>query len=331
MSAPRPQKLEHIEALRGLAALAVLWFHLTNGNPAFLPDGLLKASGEWGWVGVQAFFVISGFVIPHALLAGGYRPEKHLWAFVCKRAWRLWPAFAVAVGLSAFLEFLSYQSPLFAGAREEMPFTLIAANLAYVCDFVGARWLNPVFWSLAIEVQFYLLLAVTAPALLHRSDTAPVLAVAAMLALGAMPVSKIYLLPHLPVFALGLAAFYYRNGRVAARGAAGLVATAAVVTGWRMDIESAFFGAATAFVLCAWKGGVPGILLWLGSISYSVYLLHVPLGGRVINLSLRAGDDAVVKVVALVSAVFLAILAAALLHRYVERPTQAIAAKIRYL
>jgi peptidoglycan/LPS O-acetylase OafA/YrhL len=67
-----PQRLPVLDMLRGIASFAVCWFHLTNGNVAFLPAGILKSSGAYGWLGVEVFFVISGFVIPYALERSRY-------------------------------------------------------------------------------------------------------------------------------------------------------------------------------------------------------------------------------------------------------------------
>ena len=47
---------ESVEVLRGMAAFSVMWFHLTNGNHTFPPEAsLLKASGAYGYLGVQYF------------------------------------------------------------------------------------------------------------------------------------------------------------------------------------------------------------------------------------------------------------------------------------
>jgi peptidoglycan/LPS O-acetylase OafA/YrhL len=64
-------RIPTLDALRGLASFAVAWFHFTQGSPIAFP-ALLKASGAYGWAGVQMFFVISGFVIPHALQRAKY-------------------------------------------------------------------------------------------------------------------------------------------------------------------------------------------------------------------------------------------------------------------
>ncbi|MFZ3046680.1 MAG: hypothetical protein WA151_12270, partial [Desulfatirhabdiaceae bacterium] len=61
-------RLTHVDALRGLAALAVCLFHLTRYKPGFLPEySILKSICQYGYLGVEIFFVISGFIIPLAL------------------------------------------------------------------------------------------------------------------------------------------------------------------------------------------------------------------------------------------------------------------------
>jgi len=56
-------RIDSVEILRGLAALAVAWVHLTSGYK----DQWVPATGSHGWLGVEIFFVISGFVIPFAI------------------------------------------------------------------------------------------------------------------------------------------------------------------------------------------------------------------------------------------------------------------------
>src|ERR1700750_1066981 len=69
-------RIHVLDTLRGVASLAVCWFHLTSFKYN-TPDGtaypLLKGTGRYGWLGVEVFFVISGFVLPYSLHRAGYR------------------------------------------------------------------------------------------------------------------------------------------------------------------------------------------------------------------------------------------------------------------
>lgn len=72
------------------------------------------------------------------------------------------------------------------------------------------------------------------------------------------------------------------------------------------------------------------VLSFLGDISYSLYLVHVPVGGRVINLSLRHADSMPEKVVSLAIALAVSLGAAYLFYRLIELPSRKWASSIRY-
>ena len=66
--------IDVLDHLRGFAALAVCLFHLSFANSGFLPAGdPIRSVGAFGYLGVEIFFVISGFVIPYSLSLRGYR------------------------------------------------------------------------------------------------------------------------------------------------------------------------------------------------------------------------------------------------------------------
>src|SRR4051812_35797682 len=99
-------RIETLDALRGLASLGVCWFHLTTVNRAFLPDGFVKASGGYGALGVQIFFVISGFIIPLALGQSDYKFRDYP-RFLLKRILRLDPPYLITIAAGLFLTCLS--------------------------------------------------------------------------------------------------------------------------------------------------------------------------------------------------------------------------------
>jgi peptidoglycan/LPS O-acetylase OafA/YrhL len=89
-------------------------------------------------------------------------------------------------------------------------------------------------------------------------------------------------------------------------------------------------GVGSAAAIAAVRLPRMGLVAWLGAISYSLYLLHIPVGGRVINLATRVSDSPLFEVLAVVSAYALAIGAAAVLYAWVENPSRRIAAGIGY-
>lgn len=90
----KSQYLSVIVALRGLAALAVCMFHFTKG---FVDeDGWLREVFRYGWMGVEVFFVISGFVIPFSLLGSSFG-FRHYFKFLKKRFLRIEPAYLASI------------------------------------------------------------------------------------------------------------------------------------------------------------------------------------------------------------------------------------------
>jgi peptidoglycan/LPS O-acetylase OafA/YrhL len=152
----KKNRLQNLDAMRGLAALMVCFYHFGRG----LPDGSIKDACTYGNLGVDIFFVISGFVIPLWLdrTGGGW---GQIPLFLWKRFIRLYPAYLFASLCGLVLWWGSGHFPGFRGEPVGISGTAVFANLFFLCDIVGQPWVVPVSWSLAIEWQFYLAVAVS--------------------------------------------------------------------------------------------------------------------------------------------------------------------------
>lgn len=154
----------HLPALDGLRALAVFVvvqhnLSLLHGDQGFLAhqlDNLLHR----GWMGVQLFFVLSGFLITRILLDTQQSPRYYA-SFYSRRALRIFPLYyAVLIGLFLVLPAL-WRMP--AVLADDGPASRQMWLWLYLSNWTGARGLGggtePVFhfWSLAVEEQFYLL------------------------------------------------------------------------------------------------------------------------------------------------------------------------------
>jgi len=328
-NATAPARIEVVEALRGIAALAVAWFHFTHGA-GLLRDGWLKATGDYGWLGVEVFFVISGFVIPYSMHRGGFRFGPDIAIFLGKRVLRIEPPYVAAVLLTVALWYLSAAAPGFRGAAPHLTWGQVASHAGYLTAILGFDWLNPVFWSLAIEFQFYLFAALAYPLFAHASRAVRVGALAAFCASAAAIPSPIFLFGYAPLFALGIVVFWRYAGLERGRAwwLAFAAACGAAVWGLAPSMAAAGIGAALAIALVR----LPRVrvLAFLGAISYSLYLLHAPLGGRVVNLGARVADSLPAQLAVLACALALSIGAAWLLRTWVDKPAQGWAAGLRY-
>lgn len=257
-----------VEELRGIAALSVAWFHFTNGNPHFLEDGAVKASGSFGWVGVHVFFVISGFVVPFAMYRARY-DMLSLPRFLAKRLLRLEPPYLACVLLAVVLAFVSSWVPGYRGAPLELDPTQIALHVGYLVGFTQHAWLNPVFWSLAIEFQFYLTIALIFPLIASDRAWVRLPAVTILFAASFLPAPDTLLFPFLGLFALGMLTFHFRAGWLEPKsyGALLLLFTAGLTV--TSSLVIAIPACVAAFAMAFLRGAGRRWLVWLGTVSYS--------------------------------------------------------------
>jgi peptidoglycan/LPS O-acetylase OafA/YrhL len=321
-------RVHSVDALRGIASLAVCFHHLTGGNRSFLPDGPIKSIGSYGWLGVAVFFVISGFIIPFALHKAGY-DLRHYGTFVLKRIVRLDPPYLATIALIIPLGYLAAQAPGFAGPPYHVTATQVALHLAYLNVFFGDNWLNPVFWTLAIEFQYYLLVGLLFPLIAHR-DLRVRLGLFAGLGLAAALVPQgVFIFHWIFLFLMGMLVFQYQVGLVGRRGfwvaLALLVAGTCYILGPLVSAVGVGAALTIAFVRVTNR-----VLVFLGAISYSLYLIHVPVGAKAVNLGVRFVTGMPAKLALLAAGLALSIAAAYVLYRFVEKPAQKWSSAIRY-
>ncbi len=170
------QRIGVINALRAFAALAVAWGHFVAGQGKYL--GL---SGKYGYLGVDIFFVISGFVIPWSLYRSSYTLRDYP-RFMVKRNVRLYPPYLASIAISILATNLILV-PLFHIPRMTVTGRDLLLHFAYLNDLFHVRWINVVYWTLAIEFQWYLLIGLVLPLLASAANSraSPLLSDAARL------------------------------------------------------------------------------------------------------------------------------------------------------
>jgi peptidoglycan/LPS O-acetylase OafA/YrhL len=304
-----------------VAALAVAWFHFTNGS-GVLHDGWLYRSGQYGWMGVEMFFVISGFIIPYSLYKAGYRIHD-FGRFLIKRIARLDPPYFADILLCLALSYLVTLAPGFRGQWPHYTWGQLAAHVAYVNSFLHLRWVNVVFWSLGIEFQYYLLIGLAFPLLVARGSALRFGFLGLLLAVSVLIRDEALVFHYLPFFVAGILTFQSRAGLISTRALLlGLAATG--IAG-----PSACVGIATALAIRFVE--IPrSWLTRFGLLSYSLYLLHVPIGGKIMNLGGRFVHGTPAMAVLLAAAMGSSIAAAAVFYRLVEQPSQRLSSSIRF-
>lgn len=321
-------RLAGLDLLRFLAVVLVLGRHM-EAAPATWPAPLRMPLDIWrqgGWVGVDLFFVLSGFLVS-GLLFSDYRARGVLGIgrFYMRRAWKIYPPFFVLIAVTAVLTL--------AWGRRIEPGRLLA-EVFFVQSYLAGMWNHT--WSLAVEEHFYILLPLALTVLLRwgqstRSPGRPILLAAALVALGALAGRVVnwhlrpsyahltHLFPsHLRLdslfFGVAIAYAYHFHPAGFCRRLTPLrhfligCGFALLVPAFAFRLEDTPF-VYTYGLTCFYVGSgmlLVGVLLSqvpagrivrtlavLGGYSYSIYLWHMPVGawgGRLMELGGAGGD-----------------------------------------
>ncbi len=309
-AAPKRTRLAGIDGLRALAALWVVLFHVRAVSGGRIPDGVdtLVRSGS---TGVSLFLVVSGCVLYLPFAAG--RLERFATRdFLRRRYHRLVPTYyasiAVALGLAVAASFLGQPLPSATALTGQ-----VAAHVLLVHQFMPATFygLNGAYWSLGLEWEFYLMLPVLIAAIGRwgvRRTLGGVLLVnvvyrlglAALSAAGVLPAHGTLVADVLPnafpgrwgEFALGMAAAeLYKRGQVGLwarrlRWSLPVTIPLAILTAGN-PLAHLLYGLVFFTMLCLVLSGHGvfsrvvsfGPLVLVGTMSYSLYLIHGPVLG----------------------------------------------------
>jgi len=139
-----------LDLLRTLAIVLVLLRHASGIAISGLPDGLARNIFRNGWVGVDLFFVLAGYLIAGGLMRKFAKGESLFPVSYFKdRILRIVPAYYAVLGLCSAGFF-----PGFAIRSDDL-FQSLIAHLLFLQDYTGSD-INVVFWTLGVEEKFYL-------------------------------------------------------------------------------------------------------------------------------------------------------------------------------
>lgn len=295
MTARSANRVELVDYARGLAAFAVVFFHyfyngIANGkieSVSAIP--VISEIARYGYLGVDVFFMISGFVIANSAVGKSARD------FAVGRAVRLYPAFWVAMIITTgFIVVLG-------GSQMSVTPQQFLANATMVPQVFRQPFVDGAYWTLAYELAFYFFVFLIIIAKQgRRLDTilcswAVLLGVLSLVApsLGSVPLLGNYF----ALFAVGAVVSSIRRSGWSIFRIAGLVGglVAALPFQMRGGVErgldpvvlAIIFVATYGFILATLSNRVseariPGSR-WAGQITYPLYLLHAYIGYILIN------------------------------------------------
>ena len=319
-------RITNLDLLRGLAALAVCLFHFDYDGALGVPSVSYVLS--YGYLGVQMFFVISGFIIPYSMLRSGYR-IKNIKGFLIGRLVRLYPAYIIA---SVAALSMWYGAALTTNNEGEWPsFSLIQviSNIFLICDFTNTDWLITIAWTLAIEAQFYILIALFFPLAFSSNNWIRRLAMALWIMAPIMAGKGPTVLTWTALFSLGMIVCQWKSKMIGWPEFAIMVAAAFYAHAEVYSPTQSLVGITT---MCA-IAFLPQIkfsgMTKIGVVSYSLYLIHNNTAGPILHFSKILPDSLWIRLSTLVLSVTISIAVASIFYRLIEKPSHALSRRLR--
>lgn len=325
-------RVNEIDLLRFLAALSVVFYHYTFRG--YAADGLsvvpypaLAPYTKYGYLGVELFFMISGFVIFMTAASGGAKD------FVVSRLVRLYPAFWVCCSITTIAAFAFGQSQFAVTVKQFL------VNMTMFNNWLGVPPVDGVYWSLYVEMTFYAwVLGALLLGLIDRAQWLLVLWLLASLVLEVFPSYRLrqYIVADYSAYFIAGAACYLGWSRGFSWLLSGLIGASWCLAVFRStvvlpDVERHYRVPINPYVVAAIvtaffvimlavamrRTGAIGQMRWmaLGALTYPLYLIHQHVGFMIFNALYPAWSPLTL----LVGTVSLALLLSYLVHTFFER------------
>jgi len=304
MAEPNPTRLPALDLLRFVAAIAVTLYHYVTCYPvpadaSLAPLSAISAVTRYGYLGVDLFFMISGFVILWSSM------NRDALGFAVSRISRLYPTFWVSIAFTVLCIVVlgravdGYQAP-------PLDAKMLVANATMLPTMLGATRIEDVYWTLEIELRFYAI--IFALLLLRQMRNVELwlyawLAVAIVGLFVELPwlIRFVALQPYGPFFIAGCLFFTVMSGGLKWHRVAGLLVAAAAcvyvsipqraqfvtpdaISAWIVPALVLVFFAMFALILRPGEPRLPRLAYRLGELTYSLYLTHATMGLLVYQL-----------------------------------------------
>ena len=328
----------YLDVVRGVSALCIVLYHYTTRyieNP--ITDNEAKVDWAltfpWGCAAVSTFFILSGFLTAKYLFSGDDNLNfKSAIQFIRNRIIRLYPAFVVAMFTTMLF--------LYFGFGVNIPLKRVLCNLTMLPALFSQPAIDGVYWTLQIELFFYMGIAVLM--LLNNVKTIKIMLLLWVITPLLYCVDNsiihtvsniIFISDYISTFVAGISIYLITQTKEN-KFAYFLLLISFISQLFLFDIVHIVLFVVTIVVVYYiakfnWSKGADNLLLrllkWIGDISYPLYLIHQMLGFVIIyniQILFKITSEWIVVIPIVFSVAY-----AYLVHKYIELPVQLIIKK----
>lgn len=313
------ERIYSIENLRGIAAVLVLFCHI-----GIINSYLNLSFTKYFQLGVQLFFAISGFVIPYSMYVNNYRIREFP-KFILRRLCRIEPPYLVTILIYLIIKFFT---------KDTISWIEVLLHIGYLIPFFkNYHWISHIYWTLAIEFQFYIFIAILYPLLVRYNRYLSVTVCFAILLLVKIHIGgcKDLLFSYIHHFSIGIFTFLFLIKRVTIVEFTVAMILFFILGKFFISYQNAIIGFASGFsIVLLNRYNVVGS--FLGKISYSLYVTHSIVLQLLFNLLgiLFSPSHLVLNAIFLLLTATLCIMIAFIFYKFVESPFLKLSKRISY-
>lgn len=311
-----------INLLRFLAAFFVCVYHFlffqVDNEYYFFDKSILKNVEDLGVWAVFIFFMISGFVIPLSLKKINFQ-FSNFFPYFIKRWIRIEIPYLVSVFLLILIAFVfSIKNNI----SFDFDIKKIIHHLFYTIEFTNYSWYNPIFWTLAIEFQFYIIVALFFSILNSKNRIISYIVPISFSILSLFLTTKSLFFEYGAVFSIGISYYLYSLSESKIEKNLGVISLIGAFSVFAIKYDFAFLIVEiVAFLVLFFFEINHKIVNKLGSWTYSLYLTHGISGGSFLYLFARYFHTPVTKLILFSLAIVFSFLFTWIFWKYVENPS----------
>jgi len=305
----KTERLTFIDGLRGIACLMVVFYHycaslFLNLHITNKVQDLVLQLVRHGYLGVPIFFVLSGFVISYSVRNIKIWNFKILINFFLRRLVRLTPPYYISIIISSFLLLIRIKLSKYFVYFPDLKTFL--SHLFYLQEFFNLNNINLVYWTICIEIQFYLFFGVLYFICYLLSTKSKIINIDIYIFLITFVISltqlysypdeiMVVFFPSWSMFILGVISFWVFNSRIDFKYGISLYILIFILVFYHSNNYLACANLIyLSIIIASYCGKLTSWLNWsiaqfFGTISYSLYLIHGPLLIFITGFYIRLG------------------------------------------
>ncbi len=324
-----PKYFQSIDLLRGVTALVIAIYHFINYDDSnvvlFEADSTIRHASLILPDIVYVFFLISGFLITLYMNRQNYHIKKS-GRFLARRWVRIEIPYIVSILVYILI---AYAWALKGGQTFSIDIYRVLHHITYTVLFFDYEWYNIVYWTLALELQFYLFIALLFPLFASKKPLIKYGSYILFCVVGLFVREYELLFKYAPIFTLGSLLSSWMISDKKNRIDLILMGLALIQVGYIFSVVAAVYLLAGILVI-----NIPisekNWLTKLGQQSYSFYLLHGAFGGSLIYFLAPLTGTIFTKMATVLAAVVFSISLSYVYYRLIELPSHNLARKIKF-